>query len=122
HFKNSKPACYSDYVYKARRGLMAKRKKNQNKSVWLALLGLAGLVAFVMVVGVLTRGRDIALLNPKGFVAQEQHRLFMLSTAILVGFAVLVLFFIYFFAWRYRETNQKAEYNVNAGRSKALIF
>lgn len=101
---------------------MAKRKKNQNKSVWLTMLGLAGFGLFVLVIAVLIRGKDIALLNPKGFIADEQYQLLVTSTAIMVAFAAVVMFFIYFFAWRYRETNPKNVPNPRAGRSKLLIL
>lgn len=101
---------------------MAKHKKNQNGSLWLALLGLVAMGIFVSVAAFLSRGRDIALLNPMGVIADEQYRLLIISTSIMLGFAALILFFIYFFAWRYRETNQKTVHNPNAGRSKLLIF
>ena len=45
----------------------------------------------------------------------------MTSTAIMVVFAAIVLFFLYFFAWKYRETNRKAVHDPRAGRSKLLI-
>lgn len=101
---------------------MAKRKKNRVRSTGLLLLGLAAMGIFVLVIVALTRGRDIALLNPKGVVADEQFRLLIISTSIMLAFAGIVLFFIYFFAWRYRETNQKVVHNPNAGRSKLLFF
>ncbi len=101
---------------------MAKRKENQNKSTWLTLLGFASLGLSFLVIAVLMRGRDIALLNPKGFIADEQYRLLVVSTLIMLGFAALILFFLYFFAWRYRETNQKTVHDPSAGRSKLLIF
>lgn len=101
---------------------MAKNKKRQSDYVWLAPLGLAGLGILALIIALLTRDRDIALLNPKGFIADEQYRLLIASTSIMLVFAALVIFFIYFFAWRYRETNQKSVHNPKAGRSKLLIF
>jgi cytochrome o ubiquinol oxidase subunit II len=101
---------------------MTKRKKNHNKSVWIALLSLAGFGLFVLVIVLLTRGNDIALLNPKGSIADEQFRLLITSTAVMLAFAAAVLFFIYFFAWKYRETNQKTVHDPRAGRSKLLIL
>lgn len=86
------------------------------------LLVTLGTVIYTVIVGFLLRGKDIALLNPKGVIADEQFRLLIVSTAIMVAFAAIVLFFIYYFAWRYRETNQKVEHNPHAGRSKWLLF
>lgn len=101
---------------------MVKRSKNQRGSAWLNILGIASIVAFVAAVAVFIRGRDVALLNPKGFIAHEQYRLLIISTAIMLAFAAIVIFFIYFFAWRYRETNQKTTHDPGAGRSKLLFF
>lgn len=101
---------------------MAKRNKNKQKSPWLAVvLGLGAMGLFVAILAVLIRGRDLALLNPKGLIAEEQYKLFVASTLIMLGFGAIVLFFIYFFAWRYRESNQKNIHNPHAGRSKLLI-
>lgn len=101
---------------------MAKRTKNRNKSAWLNVLGVSVLGLFTFVVALFLRGRDVALLNPKGVVADEQFRLLIVSSAIMLAFAGIVLFFIYFFAWRFRETNTKVVHNPRAGRSKLLIF
>lgn len=101
---------------------MTKHKKNQNGSRWLPLLGLVVMGIFVFIVALFVRGKDIALLNPKGVIANEQYQLLIVSTSIMFGFAAIILFFIYFFAWRYRETNEKTVHNPNAGRSKLLMF
>lgn len=101
---------------------MPKRNKNQNKSVWLNLFGFGSLAVFTLIIAILLRGRDIALLNPKGQIADEQTRLLVLSTLIMLAFAAVILSCIYFFAWRYRESNGKTIHNPAAGRSKLLIF
>ncbi|HTE57825.1 MAG TPA: COX aromatic rich motif-containing protein [Verrucomicrobiae bacterium] len=98
---------------------MAKRKKTQGKPLWLALFGLVGLCVLV---AVLLRGNDVILFNPKGLIATEQHRLMVTSTLIMLGFAVPVLFFLYFFAWKYRETNQKSAHNPAASRGKLPVL
>jgi len=98
---------------------MAKRKKYASKSIWLTLLGLTVLCVLV---AVLLRGNDVILFNPQGLIALEQRRLMVTSTLIMLGFAVPVLFFLYFFAWKYRETNQKATHNPNASRSKLPVL
>lgn len=100
---------------------MTKRKKNQKRSAWLALLAVTGTGLFVLLIALLLRGKEIPLLDPKGVVADEQYRLLIVSTGIMLAFAAVVLFFIYFFAWKYRETNQKTVHNPKAGRSKLLM-
>lgn len=98
---------------------MTKRKEHRGSSLHLII---PGIIIFVAVVAALMRGTDIALLNPKGYIAEEQTRLLIVTTSIMLVFAAIVLFFIYFFAWKYRETNHKNEHNPEAGRSKLLLF
>lgn len=101
---------------------MAKRSKNQRSSAWLFFVMIGVIGAASLILAKLMYGRDIALLNPKGYIADEQYRLLITSTGIMLAFATVVLFFIYFFAWRYRETNKRAVHNSKAGRSKSLMF
>lgn len=98
---------------------MAKTKKSAR--AWPALIGALALVVFTLVAAKYTLGADVALLNPKGAIAEEQTRLLVLTTSIMLAFAGIILFFIYFFAWKYRETNQKNIYSERAGRSKLLV-
>lgn len=104
---------------------MTKRKNKARKggSIRLAFLGLFALALGLLVVWLL-RGNDVILFNPKGLIATEQHQLMVTSTLIMLGFAVPVLTVLYFFAWKYRETNQKAAHNPAAsrGRVPALAF
>lgn len=99
----------------------SKNKLNQSKSVWLTGLGLLSLC---LLVAVLLRGNDVILFNPRGLIADEQHRLMVISTLIMLGIAVPTLFLLYFFAWRYRETGKKATHNHRSGNSKffAVVF
>jgi cytochrome o ubiquinol oxidase subunit 2 len=70
--------------------------------VLLALAGLGLLAAAVL------PGTDVALYNPKGLIAQEQFRLMMFSSSVLLAIAIPTLTLLYYFAWKYRESNQPA--------------
>lgn len=96
-----------------------KNKGNSARPIGLVFLGLA---ALGLLTAFLLRGTDVILFNPKGIIATEQHRLMLVSTAIMLGFAVPVLFFLYFFAWKYRETNQKATHDPKASRGKLPVL
>lgn len=88
---------------------MAKHKKNnRGNTVMLIILGLIGLGVLTMF---LLQGTNVALFNPKGLIADEQRQLMLIATMIMVGFAVPILFLLYFFAWKYRESNAKATYH-----------
>ena len=73
--------------------------------VVVGLIGLALLFAGLMF------GKDIALFNPKGLIAQGQARLMMFSVTVLLAVAIPTLSVLYFFAWKYRETNKQAKRN-----------
>ncbi|TXG77675.1 cytochrome ubiquinol oxidase subunit II [Patescibacteria group bacterium] len=113
----STPTWYTAYGSN-QRGYMVKRKQqSKNRSVWFALLGLAvlGVVLFV-----LSRGHNVALLNSQGLVANEQRRLLILSTSIMLGLAIPTLGLLYFFAWKYRDTNPRAAHDPHARPHRAV--
>jgi len=98
---------------------MSKRRSKLNKSkpIWLTLLGLIGLC---LLVAVLIRGNDVILFNPKGLIADKQHRLMVISTLIMLGIGIPTLFLLYFFAWKYRETSKKATVNHHTSKGRFL--
>jgi cytochrome o ubiquinol oxidase subunit 2 len=109
------------YVGETKDITMAKHKNKSAESRPVKLLFL-GLVGFALVLWVLLKGTDIALLNPKGLIAGEQYSLLLLSTAVLFGVAVPTLFLFYYFAWKYRETNDKAAYDPATRHGKASLI
>lgn len=96
------------------------KSKTGKKSSYFGIFILL-VLGFSLLMAMLLLGNNVALFNPKGLIAEQESRLMVVSTLIMLGFAALILFFLYFFAWRYRETNHKPEFNVNAGRSKVLL-
>lgn len=96
-----------------------KNKNSQVKAIWLTVLGLTVLAALVTV---LLRGRDVALFNPKGLIAQQQLNLIILSVLLILVIAVPTLIILYGFAWAYRDTNDKAAYDPEARHGKLFVF
>ncbi len=96
-----------------------KNKPSQGKSVRFILLGLVGLG---LIIATMLRGSDVVLLNPKGAVAGEQLKLMIFSATLLLTIAVPTLFFLYFFAWKYRESNEKAMYSPHARHGKFFVL
>ena len=84
-----------------------KNKGGQTNTIGLVLLGLFGLGLFITM---LLQGTDVALFNPKGLIAGEQHRLMLFSAALLLAVAVPTLILFFFFAWQYRESTNKATF------------
>lgn len=95
-------------------------KKRINKLI-LILFALVITFAFSALMAYFARDIDIALLNPKGVVANEQHWLLITSTLIMLGFGVPVILTLYFFVWKYREDNPNLAYSPKVNTSKALL-
>lgn len=100
---------------------MSKRKNSLGVAKHIAFIVL-GLLGLGLCITMLLQGTNVALLNPKGFIANEQNRLMLFSAAVLLGVAIPTLALLYFTAWKYREANNKATYNPNARHGKHLIF
>lgn len=96
-----------------------KNKPTRRNPLGLILLGLTGLG---LCIALLLQGVDVALFNPRGLIAGQQHRLMLLSAALLLAIAVPTLSLLYLFAWKYRETNEKATYAPRARHGKFFVF
>jgi cytochrome o ubiquinol oxidase subunit II len=99
---------YSDDGFK----LMTKRKNKSVQGKPVALILLALLSAGLLIMALLMRA-DVVLLNPKGIIAEEQARLMIFTVGVLLSIAIPTLTLLYFFAWKYRETNQNAKHDPN---------
>lgn len=76
---------------------------------------------FSMIVWYFLQGTNIALFNPQGKIAQEQHDLMIFIVAVMFAVAIPSLFLFFFTAWRYRESNTKANYAPNTRHGKVLV-
>ncbi len=86
---------------------MSKHVEKRLSPVWVGLLIVIGLVNLGLLIAYLVQGKNIALFNPKGLIAQEQLNLMISVVAVLVVIAVPTLIIAYFLAWKYRDTNTK---------------
>lgn len=96
-----------------------KNKPAKTNQIGLLLLGLTGLG---LCITMLLQGTDVALFNPKGLIAGKQLNLMLVSTAVMLVIAVPTLFLLYFFAWKYRESNHKATYDSGTRHGKSFVF
>ena len=100
---------------------MAKQRKTHSaaKTIWLVIFGLFGLTACITM---LLMGTDIRLFNTKGLMAQQQLNLGLFTMLLLFTIAVPTLIILYGFAWHYRESNDRAEYNAQTRHGKFFVF
>jgi len=78
------------------------------------LLLIAGAVAFFLA------NNDIAILNPKGEVAQKQFNLIVFTSLLALVVIIPVYTLTFYIAWKYRASNKKARYNPDWDRSKII--
>lgn len=61
---------------------------------------------------------NVAILNPKGVVAEDQRSLLITSTLLMALVVVPVFIMVFGIAWRYREGNKKAKYSPELSGSR----
>lgn len=80
------------------------------------------LVLVVLIALVTTKGHTIALLQPKGTIAQQQYDLLIFASLLSLVVVVPVFILTGFIVWRYRESNKKATYKPEWGGNLLLEF
>lgn len=98
---------------------MLKTKLGKSWPVLAPVFILSGLT---LLIAVLLRGTNVAVLTPKGLIATEQRHLMMRSLLLLLEIAIPTLTFFYYVAWKYRESNKKATYDPNPKHDKSVVF
>lgn len=103
---------------------MSRLTGHANSKIKYALYGLYLILGLeiVWLITLLFHDKNFAVFNPKGYIAGEQSDLILLSLALLFAIAIPTLCLLYFFAWKYRETNQKATYDPKTGHGKLFVF
>lgn len=102
--------------------LMRETNKKGISPGWAVVLIIMGLTDLALLIRRFTEGKNMALFNPQGWVAQEQHGLLVLSMMLLFLVSIPVIGVLYFFAWKYRESNTKAKHSPGARQSKSFVF
>lgn len=104
---------------------MSEKNKKGFGAGWIALIVIAGLVDLFLLIGYLLQGKNIALFNPKGLIAQEQSDLMIFTIVVTFAVAIPTFIILYIFAWKYRESNPKRLYaapKINAKNNKLLVL
>lgn len=87
--------------------------KNRFKVALLILIFLAAIGVF----GLYISTHEIAMLTPKGFIAEEQRRLIIDSFLIMLIVVIPVFILTFAFAWFFREDNEKATHSPDKSHS-----
>jgi cytochrome o ubiquinol oxidase subunit 2 len=94
--------------------------KRMNKKLKIILISGAVLVslAATALASWYLSNHNVAVLNPKGVVAEDQRSLLITSTLLMALVVVPVFILIFGIAWRYREGNKKAKYSPELSGSR----
>lgn len=76
---------------------------------------IAGLGAFLLL-----NGKNIAVLNPQGIIADKQKDLIIFTTLLGMIIVVPVFIMLFAFAWKYREGNTKSRYTPDADGNRLI--
>jgi cytochrome o ubiquinol oxidase subunit II len=98
---------------------MPKKRKKTSLGKTMARIILA-LIDLVLIIGALLYGKNVALFNPKGTIAHNQHSLMMLVAGIMLIIAIPSLTLLFYTAWKYRESNTKAVHDPDHHHGKLL--
>ena len=74
----------------------------------------------LMPLALLLGGCDLVVLNPSGDIALQQRDLVVISTILMLLIIVPVMALTVFFAWKYREANNPADYDPDWNHSTYL--
>jgi cytochrome o ubiquinol oxidase subunit 2 len=94
------------------------KKQVQRPPVDIILLALTFLVLTIIY---FVKGTNVALFNPKGFIAHEQRGLIVLTVTVLLVVVIPTLTIAYLIAWRYRDTNTRAKQESRHRHPKLLV-
>lgn len=100
---------------------MSKTDKKSMKAGWLVLIIVMALVDLALFIRYQLQGKNIAILNPKGLIAEQQQELIVFTVAVLLIIAIPSLFLVYFTAWKYRESNPKTPKPSHKRHGKYLV-
>lgn len=100
---------------------MSEKNKKRLSPGWLLLIIFLLLTDLALLIRKLVEGKNMALFNPKGLIAREQHSLMLFVASVLLIVALPTLFTLFFTAWKYRESNTKAKHSPNNHHSKFLV-
>lgn len=86
------------------------------------LRGQASLFRVLLTVaaGCLLSGCNLVVFNPKGRVAADERDLIILATGLMLLVVIPVILMMFVFAYRYRATNEKAQYTPDWASSRKI--
>ncbi len=92
--------------------------KKKYTAIFLILLFIAAIALLVLFL----RSNNIAVLDPKGMIAEKERDLIVTATLLMLIVVVPVFLLTFFIAWKYRASNTKAKYTPDRDFHMGLEF
>lgn len=83
-------------------------------------IGAAGVLAIAVGTVLFLQGNNVAVLNPKGSIAEQQRDLIWIATALMLVVVLPVFILTGYISWKYRAGNKKARYSPEWDGNRAL--
>jgi cytochrome o ubiquinol oxidase subunit 2 len=100
---------------------MPERNKKSLSPGWATALICLGLIDLGLFIRHVMIGHNVTLFNPQGLISHDQNELFVWVVVLLVLAAVPVLLFLYFTAWKFRESNARATHTPDARHGRRFV-
>ncbi|HSW91133.1 MAG TPA: ubiquinol oxidase subunit II [Candidatus Saccharimonadales bacterium] len=94
-----------------------KKSLNGKYKLLIAILVFSGIL---FTAAMLLKGVDMAVLSPKGVIAEKERDLIIIATLLCMIVVVPVFVMLFWFAWKYRASNTRARYEPNWDRNRLL--
>jgi len=84
------------------------------------ILAISGTVGISIAAVYWLMGKNVAILNSKGTIADEQRDIIVFTTVLMLVIVLPVFALTAFVAWRYREGNSRAKYSPDWDHNRAI--
>jgi cytochrome o ubiquinol oxidase subunit 2 len=98
-------------------GTRHEKSLNGKYKLLIATLVFGGILFAAMM---LLKGVDMAVLSPKGVIAEKERNLIIVAASLCMIVVVPVFVMLFGIAWRYRASNTKARYEPNWDHNRLL--
>jgi cytochrome o ubiquinol oxidase subunit II len=101
--------------------MTGKSSKKSTYRLWrMIIIGATTVIIAIFVAILLLHGKNIAVLNPQGMVADQQKALIVFTVILGMVIVIPVFAMLFVVAWCYREGNPKAKYRPNDDENKVI--
>src|SRR5690349_6668169 len=92
-------------------------RDQKHKLYWVA----GAVVIFAALMFWLARGNTFQLFHAQGQIARSERQLMLTALALMLGVMIPIVGSAYIIAWKYRDTNKRADYDPESRRQSGRL-